>query len=109
MYVCTSAFANVADGASTMLSSAVASRIVLPRVIGDLILFQCLQFLHILGLNSSNLVHRYGPFIRSTFSTVPCVEYSGCLTDSLCMALSPSEQNLAIDSPALHIGSEQFS
>ena len=55
---------------------------------------------------SSNVVQRYGPLIRSSFLSVSSGVYSACFSEILCAAFSLSSQNLAIDNPALHIGSE---
>ena len=83
-----------------------ASGILRPRAIGDFILPQLGQSIHMPASFSSNVVQRYGPLIRSSFLSVSSGVYSACFSEILCAAFSPSSQNLAIDNPALHIGSE---
>ena len=61
----------LAAGASTILSSSVASRTLLPNNIGDFILPQLGHSVHIPVLDSSNVLHVYGPFIGSIFFCVP--------------------------------------
>ena len=92
----------------TMLSSSSASCTSRPRLIGDLILPQCLQSGHTPARYSSKRAHRYGPLMESAFCSVTSWEYSGCLVEILWIATPPSTQNLAIDNPALHSGSEIF-
>ena len=93
--------------ASTILSSGEASAIYLPSCIGDVILFQWGQSLHMSGLLSLNTAQVYGPLISDALRSVASNEYSGWRLDMLCMPLSGSSQNLAIDNPARHKGSEQ--
>ena len=94
------------EGASTILSSSEASLILLPRLIGDFIFPQLGHSGHTLGLDSSKVVQRYGPFVRSIFFIVSRMLYSGWFSDILRAAFSPSSQKLAIDNPALHRGSD---
>ena len=100
-------FGTLTAGSNTTLSSASAT--LLPNTIGDFILPKCGQSGHTSGLCSSNVLHKYGPFMLFSFSVVSSGVYSVWFLDSFCAALSPSEQNLAIDNPARHNGSVQLS
>ena len=105
MYCCKYSSGKSVGWSVTTVVSSLASETDRPKVIGDLICPRWMHPSHLPGLYFSKVSHKNGPLICAAFCSVSTGSYSGWLRDTMCIALSASTVNAAIDSAARHLGS----